>query len=111
VALRRHRLARFAAPAAFLLAVTFAVLIVRSGLRGEEDAGETLTTNVQVTTVRPPTTTRATRRPPARFYVVQDGDTLGDVAERFDTTVERLLALNPGVEPTNLRVGRRLRVA
>ncbi len=110
MALRRHRLARFAAPAAFLLAVTFAVLIVRAGLRGE-DAGETLTTNVQVTTVRPPTTTRATRRPPARFYVVQDGDTLGDVAERFDTTVERLLALNPGVEPTNLSVGRRLRVA
>jgi LysM repeat protein len=32
------------------------------------------------------------------------------VAIKFDTTVEQLLALNPGVEPTNLIVGQRVRV-
>jgi len=33
------------------------------------------------------------------------------VAIRFDTTVEDLLALNPGIEPTNLEVGQRIRVS
>ena len=38
------------------------------------------------------------------------GETLSDVAIRFNTTVEELLALNPGIEPTNLNVGQRIRV-
>jgi hypothetical protein len=32
------------------------------------------------------------------------------VAIRFDTSVERLLALNPGIEPTNLVVNQRIRI-
>jgi LysM repeat protein len=45
-----------------------------------------------------------------RFYRLKAGETLSDVAIKFDTTVEQLLALNPGVEPTNLIVGQRVRV-
>ncbi|TMK77002.1 MAG: LysM peptidoglycan-binding domain-containing protein [Actinobacteria bacterium] len=45
-----------------------------------------------------------------RYYAVQPGDTLGRIAGRFRTTVERLLALNPGVQPTALHAGQRLRV-
>ena len=41
------------------------------------------------------------RRP--RFYRVRFGETLSDVAIRFDTTVEDLLALNPGIEPDEPR--------
>jgi LysM repeat protein len=41
---------------------------------------------------------------------VRSGDTLGALAGRFGTSVQRLVALNPGVEPTALRVGQRLRV-
>ena len=32
------------------------------------------------------------------------------MAIRFSTTVEELLALNPGIEPTNLNVGQRIRI-
>jgi hypothetical protein len=35
---------------------------------------------------------------------------LSDVAIRFDTTVDELLLLNPGIEPTSLEVGQRIRV-
>jgi LysM repeat protein len=45
-----------------------------------------------------------------RFYRLQLGETLSDVAIKFHTSVERLLALNPGIRPTNLNVGQRLRV-
>ena len=31
-------------------------------------------------------------------------------AIKFDTTVAQLLVLNPGVQPTNLTVGQRIRV-
>jgi LysM repeat protein len=44
-----------------------------------------------------------------RFYVIRAGDTLDSVARRFRTSVSRLLALNPGVEPTSLRIGQRIR--
>jgi hypothetical protein len=44
-----------------------------------------------------------------RFYVIRAGDTLAALATRFHTSVERLLSLNPGVRPTSLRIGQRIR--
>jgi LysM repeat protein len=41
---------------------------------------------------------------------VRSGDTLGTIADRFGTTVDQLLVLNPGIDPRALRVGQRLRV-
>ena len=106
----KRRLVRIAAPAAFLAAVTIAVLLVRDGLREGDDAS-TATTTIRPATTREPTTTTARPRPPRqRTYIVQAGDTLDQIALDFDTTVARLLALNPGVEATDLRVGQRLRV-
>ena len=102
----RKEAKRYGAPAAFLLAATIAVLLVRSGLR--TDAAP-VTTARTTTTV---STTTSTPVPPRRrrFYRLRAGETLSDVAIRFDTSVERLLALNPGIEPTNLVVGQRIRV-
>jgi LysM repeat protein len=100
---------RYGAPAAFLLAVTIAVLLVRSGLR--TDAAP-VTTSGTTTTVRTTRTTPTAPVPPRnrRFYRLQSGETLSDVAIRFNTSVEELMALNPGIQPTNLRVGQRIRV-
>jgi LysM repeat protein len=102
---------RYGAPVAFLLAVTIAVLLVRSGLR--TDAAP-VTTSGTTTTVRPTTTTTTTTTPVPprrrRFYRLQLGETLSDIAIKFDTSVAQLLALNPGIEPTNLTVGQRVRV-
>jgi LysM repeat protein len=99
----RAELKRYGAPAAFLAAVTVAVLLVRAGL----DTGSTTTTPTTSTRTALTTTTPA-RRP--SFYRLRQGETISDVALRFDTTVERLLALNPGIDPNALEVGRRIRV-
>lgn len=109
-------LARYAAPAAFLLAVTVAVMLVRSGLSNETTAPgpppvATVPTTVEEpapgTTAAGTTTTSAAR---GEYYEIEPGDTLAVVAEQFDTTVEQLLVLNPDLDPVALTIGQRIRV-
>lgn len=105
----RAELKRYGAPAAFLAAVTIAVLLVRAGLESGSSTGTTTaTTRAASTPATATTTTAPTRR--RRYYRLRQGETMSDVAIRFDTTVEQLLALNPGIEPTALEVGQRIRV-
>lgn len=112
----RATLARYAAPAAFLLAVTVAVLIIRAGLSREEGATPPAATPTVTAQSPTPGPGRATTAPgtrtaaAARFYEIEAGDTLAVVADRFDTTVEQLLVLNPEIDPVSLRIGQRIRV-
>jgi LysM repeat protein len=110
VALRRQ-LVRVAAPAALLLAATVAVMLVRSAVRADDDEQPEPATVSRTATTRAEATT-APRQPrtPRRTYTVEEGDTLDEIALEHDTTVEELLAANPGVEPTELRPGQRLRL-
>jgi LysM repeat protein len=103
----RKQAKRYGAPAAFLLAVTVAVLLVRSGLKSDAAPATTAVRTQTVSTTTSTTPVPVKRR---RFYKLRSGETLSDVAIRFDTTVEQLLALKPGVQPTNLTVGQRIRV-
>ena len=121
---RRAELARYAAPAAFLLAVTIAVLLVRSALSGGGGGGEGVTaltgrTATVVTTTA--TTKRATTTSVAasdagptgsetRFYTIESGDTLESVAAKSGKSVDELLQLNPGIDPHALRVGQKVRI-
>lgn len=103
----RAELKRYAAPVAFLAAVTVAVLLVRAGL--QTDSSPAPATSVAATTTT--TTTTVSKRPPKpKYYRLRAGETLSDVALRFHTTVEDLLALNPKIKPTQLTVGQRVRV-
>lgn len=103
---------------AFLAAVTVAVLLVRAGLDGSGTSGPATTASAPATTAP-----RAARTPPAeteaprprkrlrkRFYTIKRGDTLDAVAIRFGTTVGDLLELNPGIDPTSLTIGQKVRV-
>jgi hypothetical protein len=98
---------RYGLPAGFLLLATAAILLLRPALH--ED--------VAAPAVRPPAPPprAAPERPRvlstrASSYSVRSGDTLGTIAERFGTTVDELVVLNPGIDPHALRVGQSLRV-
>jgi LysM repeat protein len=124
---RRKELARYGAPAAFLAAVTIAVILIKSGLSG--GSGSTTTVGLFPTTTRTATTTTATTTklvlttpqastatttetttPGAEYYAVKSGDTLGSIAQKYGTTVDELMTLNPGIDPTALLIGQKLRV-
>jgi LysM repeat protein len=111
--IRGHaRLARWGAPAAFLVAATVAVLLVRAGLSNGEDSAPPPQATTAATTTAEPVTTGGTTTAPngAEFYEIQAGDTLAVIADRYGTTVEELLVLNPDVDPVALTVGDRIRV-
>ena len=48
--------------------------------------------------------------PPGGKHVVRAGDTLWDIANRYELTVAQLTAANPGVSPDSLHVGRTLSI-
>jgi LysM repeat protein len=121
---RRRELTRYGAPAAFLAAVTIAVILIKAGLNS--GSGSTMTVGLPpttaATTTRPTTTklvlttpqsttatTTETTTPGAEYYVVQSGDTLGSIAQKYSATVDELMTLNPGIDPTALRIGQRIR--
>jgi LysM repeat protein len=104
----RRWAARVAAPAAFLAGVTVAVVLVRAGFSSTD---ETATTAAVLTTA--PTTTAQKpkqKAKPAVFATVESGDTVDQIALDNDTTVERILELNPGLAPNELQVGQKVRV-
>ena len=113
---RHSTAARFAASAAFVAAATVAVLVIRSGLSDGSPAQPAATATTQTQTGARTTTGRNVTLPAAttavepEFYEIKAGDTLEIVAEQEGTTVERLLILNPDVDPVALTIGQRIRV-
>ena len=111
----RATLARYGAPAAFLLAATIAVLLVRAALTddGAATTPPAATTTLPTTTANPADTgtgTTTTNTAGAEYYKIKGGDTLAVVAEQYGTTVEQLMVLNPDVDPVALTIGQRIRV-
>ena len=109
---RADELKRYAAPAAFLAAVTIAVLLIHSGLQGGDSAttAPSLATITATTTAAATTATTPTKTAGAQYYTVQSGDTLGAIASKYGTSVEQLQGLNPNLDPAALQPGQRIRV-
>jgi LysM repeat protein len=123
----RQQVTHYGAPAAFLAAVTIAVILIKAGLNGGSGSTTTVGLPTTSTATKPATTTTKlvltgpqgstttttatdTTAPGAEFYVVQSGDTLGSIAEKHSTTVDELMTLNPGIDPTALNIGQKVRV-
>jgi len=105
--LERSRVTRWAAPIAFLAVITVGALVVRAGFQhGRNPHAQTPTTTA---TSKKKSHHRHTH-PRVHTYTIQSGDTLGVIATKTGTSVARLEQLNPGIDPTALRVGQTIRV-
>jgi len=122
----RQQVTHYGAPAAFLAAVTIAAILIKAGLNGGSPSTTTVglpttstatkaattTTKLVLTGPQAGTTSTATDTTAAgaQYYEVQSGDTLGSIAGKYSTTVDELMTLNPGIDPTTLNIGQRIRV-
>jgi LysM repeat protein len=91
---------RYLAPAAFLLAVTMAVVLIRAGLESGGSGSDATARTVARTT------TASTRR----VWVVRAGDTFATISKATGVSVRRLQKLNPRVRSTALFIGQRIRL-
>jgi LysM repeat protein len=116
---KAHGWQRYAAPAAFLLAVTIAVVLVRAGFEAgrSNNSGATATALPPTQTVRTTpaqTTTTTTKKkrpkPTQQFTTVQAGDTFSVIAKRTGVPVATIQQLNPKVSSTTLHIGQRIRI-
>jgi LysM repeat protein len=89
-------------------------IIVTSG--GSEESGAVdrpaRSATPTTTTAKPrTTTTKAVPASSGRFVKVQPGDTPTSIADRSGISTERLLDLNPSVDPGALKPGQTLKIA
>jgi LysM repeat protein len=112
--MRSRGLSHYAAPAAFLLAATIAVLLIRAGLEhgGTAPTTRTLPPPPPRKTVATSTVKPAKKPPPAatRFYTVVAGDTFGTISSKTRVPVARIQQLNPNVQSTALYIGQKIRI-
>ena len=97
---------RFAAPAAFLLAVTVAVVLVRSGLEHGSSSPRTTTTTRRI----PPSPQVSTTANKREYWRVRAGDTFGVISTKTGVSVARIQRLNPKVTSTSLFIGETVRI-
>jgi LysM repeat protein len=89
----------FAAPTAFLLVVTIAVLVIHGALhRGHTPTTPTVTSKLAHVGAGP------------KVYIVRAGDTLASIAGKTGVATSRLLTLNPKLQPTSLFLGEKVRL-
>jgi LysM repeat protein len=103
----RRRVTRYAAPVAFLAAVTIGVVVVRAGFQHGKHNAAPPTTAVTSTKKKHH---HSQGRRQKKTYTVQSGDTLGSIASKMGTSVAKIEQLNPGIDPTALRIGQTIRV-
>ncbi len=105
---------RLLAPLAFFAAATILFVLVNSALDNGSEAATppppppSAATEPTVTGENPDGETVPPRQ--RQFHRIRPGDTLEAVANRYETTVDDLLRLNPNIEPNNLSPGQRIRV-
>jgi Tfp pilus assembly protein FimV len=106
VAVTRRSWKPLLAPAAFLLAATIAVVVLRGAIRGGHATS-------QAPPPRPAHAAPVKRTPPParhRVYTVRAGDTLSAIAARSGVSLARIMVLNPKLQPTTLFIGEKIRL-
>jgi LysM repeat protein len=96
---RQNDWRRYVAPAAFLLAVTVAIVLIRVGMH----AGGSKTTTTK-------TSTTQHRKLAKRFWTVHAGDTFAVIASQTGVPVKTLARLNPKSTSTSLHIGQKVRI-
>lgn len=112
---RRRSPLRLLAPAALIVFV-LAFLVVLTSADVGRDGGSRSARQAEQRDLGGRSTTTTTTTPtrqgglPDDVYVVKAGDTLAAIGEKVGLTVERLMELNPDIDPQALVSGQRIKL-
>jgi LysM repeat protein len=105
---------RMIAPAALVLFAVVLLIVIAASLGGGSsgaDKRDAVTQQSRETRTRPRTERGATGTEAGRrTYVVKPGDTLGKIAAQTEVPIDRLIAINPSVDPHALVTGQRIKL-
>ena len=105
----RSRVTRWAAPVAFLAAITIGALLIRAGFEHGKQPPKATTTRTTTTAKRKKSHAHGSANR-VQTYTIQTNDSLAAIAAKYGTTVAELEHLNPGIDPQALQVGQKIRV-
>jgi LysM repeat protein len=103
---------RMIAPAALVLFAIVLLIVIAGSLGGSGSGGEQRGAATRSSQTNRPVRERGTTGTTEvrRTYVVKPGDTLARIAERTGVSIERLVALNPTIDPQALVTGQRIKL-
>jgi hypothetical protein len=103
---------RTLAPASLALFAVALLLVIALSLGGDSGSGESgETTSAPARSGQRDAARRAARSSGGRrVYRVRAGDTLASIADRTEVPLQKLLELNPSVDPQGLVTGQRIRL-
>ena len=107
----RPSFARLLAPLALIaFAVIVAAMVLGSGVVGDDESDNGAgTSNLPAATERTDSGEKRAKRRPAT-YTIEANDTLSGIAAEHNTTVDRLLELNPELDPQGLVAGQKIKL-
>jgi LysM repeat protein len=113
---RRRSPLRILAPVALVAAAVALAMIITSTNKSDSGGGKSASQAEKARDLGTNTSRQRSRRHaardrlPKRIYIVQDGDTLGSIAEKTGVSVEKLQALNPGLDQFSLQTGQKIKI-
>jgi LysM repeat protein len=106
----RSSFARLLAPLALIaFSAAVAAIVLGSGVVGDSSPSETAGTRDLPASTETATQEKKQKRTP-KTYTIKANDTLSGIAEQNGTTVERLLELNPELDPQGLVAGQKIKL-
>jgi LysM repeat protein len=98
--------ARVIAPLALILALVAVYLVVTGSISIDDDGSD----EPETTSSKGAHDGQGDGAETPKTYIVEDGDSFGIIAEKFGVSVDRLVRLNPDVDPQTLNPGQELKI-
>jgi LysM repeat protein len=107
----RPRFARLLAPLALSAsAVSVAAMVLGSGVVGDDENDNSADTSSLPAATDRTSTGGDKAKPKPATYTIKANDTLSGIADAHGTTVDRLLELNPEIDPQGLVAGQKIKL-
>lgn len=104
----RRSPARFLAPVFLVVVIAGTYIVVHNGIN---QINRRTTSSSTTTATRPQKLTRSQRKyVKQKYYTVQPGDTLSQIASKTGVGLDTLEALNRHMNPNSLQLGQRIRL-